>query len=472
MRLLIVLLWLNDWRCVVNMGRDRTIKSLMATINESDFPPLSSLSEPRQQSTLFPPHCYITPGFKKGEEVALYKDVWIIIFKHAFGDYDNPMATQWKNIWKTLRLVCKGWSIWVNQVYQVNYDAPLVASIQSGRTEAVKFFLTKGREHLTLGGMEKAFLVACVKGMVWAVDLLVREHSVDPSIRGNTGLALACIKGRKGLVQYLLRDKRVGPSHQSQRTSLTWYDLKADEAFILDFVKKGLGEEWNTFQNWGIPFDLSQVSWWGSNPDVIELLLKDPRMDPSECNNLLLNTLISFHQYSSADKDLAVSHLIKDGRIQFDKWTVCGRNAEMSFEAYVKSEGFQLSDEVIKRCCARGLVNHIKIIVSNVEITNEIFAKLVLGLVGNNDEEILDILFEIPGIDLAFRDNYLIAHALNANLIKRLLEYPNVNPKARGFRVMKIAKRRKDKESINLLRDHYNKKKESNKNDRDSWEDV
>ncbi|KAI9349605.1 ankyrin repeat-containing domain protein [Obelidium mucronatum] len=149
------------------------------------------------------------------------------------------------------------------------------ACVKSERIECLKLLLTDGRSDTF-----ETLNIACTNGNLEAVELLLAQETVDPSVPlyGTPPIAAAAEGGNVEIINLLLQDKRVQPS-VSRNVAIG----KAAFYGHVDVVRLLLEQDCVD------PSDNSneaiRCACREGHTEVVKLLLTDPRVDPSANNN-------------------------------------------------------------------------------------------------------------------------------------------------------------------------------------------
>ena len=171
--------------------------------------------------------------------------------------------------------------------------------------------------------------IACIKGRIDIMNLLLEDSRVDPSIHDNGLLKQACQNGRTKVVERLLQHPNVDPSAGNQEplkeavkagnieiVTMLLRDPRVDPSVdhlqVLGFAIERRNIELIQVLLRDPRIDPQRVLQYAVKKgfaDIIETLLQDPRVDPSVNNQQLLKTAIE-----NDDVDTA-RELLKDPRV-------------------------------------------------------------------------------------------------------------------------------------------------------------
>lgn len=192
-----------------------------------------------------------------------------------------------------------------------------------------------------------------------AVEVLLQDKRVDPSVDNNYLIQLALEKGYFKIVELLLRDSRVDPS---------------------------------TNNNYAIRF----ASQYG-HTEVVKLLLADPRVDPSALNNTAIQfaavnghlevvKLLLLHPKvdPTADKDVAIRFASRNGHTEVVKLLLSCPQVNPGV-----ADNF-----AIKVACENGHVKVVELLLadSRVERSLNTIEHLLYLATSNNKKEVLEVL--------------------------------------------------------------------------------
>ena len=181
--------------------------------------------------------------------------------------------------------------------------------------------------------------VACEKGHVELVNVLLRWKNVDPADLNNDAVKKAAEYGHVDCLKLLLSDPRVNPSVESN-----YAIRKASENGHVEVVKLLLtrpdvdpttGSIWNE-TNGALPDYALRKACQNGHAEVVKALLKDGRANPNALNGYPLRIA------RKNQRDSVLELLIKDARTDL---TVCDRASEL----HLTKVGDQNYEKIQKR---------------------------------------------------------------------------------------------------------------------------
>jgi hypothetical protein len=199
-------------------------------------------------------------------------------------------------------------------------NEPIMNAIANGHPEVIRE-LVSDRERINFNGLAyyqftivREFLIeggpnyqkvfeACLESIKNTGDMqlrLCKEKTVDPSVFDNLALRSACAHGNVKLVQTLLSDPRVDPSSCEDEALIASCKSAMDTHDTMTADVRSNGLVYKTFIQ------------------IVDILLKDPRVDPSARNNTVMKNFIS------RGKDGMVMRFIDHPRLD-----LCANNNEL-----------------------------------------------------------------------------------------------------------------------------------------------
>lgn len=181
----------------------------------------------------------------------------------------------------------------------------------AGRNAALRNAVAHGHVHVAkllmrypmvnpAAAYNECIIVAALKCNLRMCELLLGDDRVDPSASQNEAIRLAAYGGSVDIVDLLLRDHRVNPS--DQRNAPIADAARRGHLLVVERLLKDVRVDPSV----GLAFVFAVCQ---KQYDIVNLLLNDQRVDPSQWNNLAIH-------YASEDGQTSlVARLLADPRV-------------------------------------------------------------------------------------------------------------------------------------------------------------
>ena len=177
-------------------------------------------------------------------------------------------------------------------------NVAFIRACENGRVEVVKLLLTNPRVDPVVRD-NIAFIKACENGRVEVVKLLLTDPRVNPADRGNVAFIRACENGRVEVVKLLLTNPRVDPVCKEDSSHIP-------TSIILRHPE--LNEKFEFYFKSDHNLAISKACENG-HVEVIKVLLRDQRIDPTDDSNRALVCASLFGRYK------VIELLLEDPRV-------------------------------------------------------------------------------------------------------------------------------------------------------------
>jgi ankyrin repeat protein len=290
----------------------------------------------------------------------------------------------------------------------VTIKAALLDACRSGRCDIVALLTADARFDPSVDGYE-ALRLACMQGHVEVVALLL--HHLDLSTGAqelNDALTLATDAGQCDVVALLVHDERVNPG-LDKSFALEHYCLAGD----VTRVKEALDDP--DFVTAPLPGALLAGASRNGHAAIVELLLLDPRVDPTADDNAAIQLA------SECGHDSVVKLLLADPRV----------DPAADDNSAIRYSSIYGEDSVVKLLLADPRVD---------PAAHKNFA--IQASSGRGHESVVKLLLADPRVDPAAHNNFTIRRASSgghARVLKLLLADPRVDPTALDNRAIRLA---------------------------------
>lgn len=305
--------------------------------------------------------------------------------------------------WFNVMLVCKLWCQKGRTVFDPSYNLRkiMIRLCQRKNMSALEFILRDPRvfkhkrfiEYIAIG-----LGASCVKGHVTIVDRLLKFKDLDNDMNWKFySIDQAIINGHVRLVKRLLEDSRIILTHRKKRPYDNYIRIVENEPLRIriETVDQSYSDCLLTASETG-------------QYDILQLLLKDARIDPDKGKVALVKACN--HGYPAI-----VRLLLKDVRIN------------QAIDLTYLNEALILS-------CGRGQREIVKTILNDPRVDPAINQNICIRIASQNGRDnIVDLLMQCPRVNPSDKKNHAIRLASkngHVRVVQRLMKDPRVNPSA------------------------------------------